>query len=196
MKWRSFFISLVLALVAVSGAARAEDKAAARAAYSEGTRYYDLGQYKEALEAFKRAYWNYEDPAFLFNLGQCHRQLGHDAEALGAYRSYLRKLPDAANRQGVTRMIDALEAKIEKKHQEDEAAAAAARARADSIATTPTVPLVVSAAPPPPPGKPLYRRWWVWTIAGVVVAGAATGIAVGVTQSRTTEPTLNAVAIP
>ncbi len=29
-------------------------------------------------------------------------------------------------------------------------------------------------APPPAPPPPLHARWWVWTIAGVVAAGAAT----------------------
>lgn len=37
--------------------------------------------------------------------------------------------------------------------------------------------------PPPPPPVPVVRRWWFWTIIGVVVAGgAATGLAIGLTQ--------------
>ncbi len=49
----------LLALVALDAPASAEDKAAARQAYAEGSRYYDLSQFAEALDAFKRAYWNY-----------------------------------------------------------------------------------------------------------------------------------------
>jgi tetratricopeptide (TPR) repeat protein len=45
--------ALLLTLTAAFSAA-AEDKDAARKAFSEATRYYNLNQYAEALEAFKR----------------------------------------------------------------------------------------------------------------------------------------------
>src|SRR4051794_4096008 len=96
---------LVLAALLVALPAAAEDKEAARKAYSEGSRYYDLSQYADALEAFKRAYWNYEDPIFLFNIAQCHRLLDHKSEAISFYRSYLRKLPHARNRAEVQRVV-------------------------------------------------------------------------------------------
>jgi hypothetical protein len=37
-------------------------------------------------------------------------------------------------------------------------------------------------APPPPVAevKPLYKRWWFWTTIGVLVAGAAVGVGVGI----------------
>lgn len=38
--------------------------------------------------------------------------------------------------------------------------------------------------PAPPVRRPWYRRWWVWAAAGVVVAGAAVGIGLAVTQSQ------------
>jgi hypothetical protein len=38
--------------------------------------------------------------------------------------------------------------------------------------------------PAPAPAKRWYRRWWVWTVAGVVAAGAAAGIAVAATRTR------------
>jgi hypothetical protein len=36
----------------------------------------------------------------------------------------------------------------------------------------------------PPVRRPWYRRWWVWAVAGVVVAGAAVGIGLAATQSQ------------
>lgn len=45
--------------------AHAENRAAARDAYEDGMRHYDLGQFRAALDDFMRAYWNFEDPAFL-----------------------------------------------------------------------------------------------------------------------------------
>src|SRR4051812_2999579 len=101
-------IALVLSLTA-----RAEDKDAARKASAEGQKYYNLNQFADALEAFKRAYWNYEEPSFLYNIAQCHRLLGHKKEAVDFYRSYLRNAPpDAANRAASQRMISELEAAI------------------------------------------------------------------------------------
>ena len=35
---------------------------------------------------------------------------------------------------------------------------------------------MVVAAPPP---RPAYKKWWVWTLVGVVVAGAAVGVGLG-----------------
>ncbi len=56
----------------LAGAAYADNKEAAKEAYSEGKRQYDLGEYDAALAAFKKAYLNYEEPVFLFNIAQCY----------------------------------------------------------------------------------------------------------------------------
>jgi tetratricopeptide (TPR) repeat protein len=108
-------VLLIVALVAVPLAARAEDRVAARAAYAEGARHYDLNEFAEALAAFRKAYWSYEEPTFLFNIAQCQRQLGNDTEALKFYRSYLRKSPNAPNRVEVDRIIAALESSTARK---------------------------------------------------------------------------------
>jgi hypothetical protein len=34
--------------------------------------------------------------------------------------------------------------------------------------------MVAGFVPPPPAPQPWYSRWWVWTIAGVAVAGSVT----------------------
>ncbi len=75
----------------------------------------------------------------------------------------------------------------------------------------PTVPPPSEAAkaaePPPPPsttsnavavndsgaahrdrGTPVYKKWWLWTIVGVVVVGAAVGVGVGVAASSSPSP--------
>jgi hypothetical protein len=47
----------------------------------------------------------------------------------------------------------------------------------------------VDALPPPvAEAKPLYKRWWFWTALGVVVAGGATAIAVGLATRPPTCP--------
>jgi iron complex outermembrane receptor protein len=42
------------------------------------------------------------------------------------------------------------------------------------------------AAPARASHRPLYRRWWLWTAAGAIVAGVAVGVGVGVGAQRTT----------
>jgi hypothetical protein len=46
-----------------------------------------------------------------------------------------------------------------------------------------TKPIVQGPPVAPPPKEPLYKKWWPWTIAGVVVVGVAVGVGVGVSQS-------------
>ena len=38
--------------------------------------------------------------------------------------------------------------------------------------------------------RPIYKRWWVWTLVGVAAAGAAVGLGVGLTQQRSFNSTL------
>jgi hypothetical protein len=144
---RGTVVAAAVVLMAFVGAARAEDKDKAREAYQAADKHYDLGEYKEALEGFKDAYRNFSDPTILFNIAQCHRQLGESAEAIRQYRMYLIKVPDAANRDEVKALIGKLEAAIKK----DDAAKAA--------------PPQGSLTPPPAiAAKPLLGRLRVTTV--------------------------------
>jgi hypothetical protein len=105
-------ISVALVLCALGGVAYADNKEAAKQAYTEGKRQYDLGDYGAALEAFKRAYLNYEEPVFLFNIAQCYRAVGDRPSAVRTYRAFLRNWPKAPNREQVERIVSELEAAI------------------------------------------------------------------------------------
>jgi tetratricopeptide (TPR) repeat protein len=184
-----------VALIALAASADAQDKAAARRAYVEGTKYYDLNQYPEALEAFKRAYWNYEDPVILYNIAQCHRLLAHKKEAVDFYRSYLRKAADPRNRQDVEKMIADLNSAIEKERAVATATPTgtlasevkpppqgkSAEPPPEPAEPPPRAAPVVTAAPPPPP-PPAKKRAWIWGVAvgAVLVVGVAVGVGVGV----------------
>lgn len=52
--------------------APSDDRAAAAAAFLEGSKYYELGQYPKAVDAFERAWELSHEPLLLFNLGQAH----------------------------------------------------------------------------------------------------------------------------
>ena len=87
----------------------ADDSTGWRALYREGSRSYDLGDFRAALDAFKRAYLAHEEPGILFDIAECHRQLGENADAVHAYQSYLRRKPNADNRAAVEALIAKLE---------------------------------------------------------------------------------------
>jgi hypothetical protein len=46
-----------------------------------------------------------------------------------------------------------------------------------------TAPIASAPAPVERRATPAYKKWWLWTIVGVVVVGAAVGVGVGVSQS-------------
>jgi hypothetical protein len=224
-------LMLVAGIVAcVCAPARADDLPKAQTAYRLGTQHYDLGEYREALEAFKEAYRNHEDPTFLFNLAQCYRQLGDKQAAIRAYRTYLIKVPDSPKRDQIREMV----AKLDKQLAEEQASKssppqgtlspsgpppAETRPPGETKPTLDTKPsetkppappdAVTTLAPPEavqPPSAPaasmaagsvaetraptpVYKRWWLWTVVGVVVVGAAVGVGVGVAASRSTATT-------
>jgi tetratricopeptide (TPR) repeat protein len=99
-------------LCALATTAFADNKEAAKQSYTEGKRQYDLGEYDAALAAFKKAYLNYEEPVFLFNIAQCYRALGDRPAAVRTYRAFLRNWPKAPNREQVDRIVAELEAAI------------------------------------------------------------------------------------
>jgi tetratricopeptide repeat protein len=85
------------------------DKARAKQLYTDGRKAYDLGKFAEAADLFEKGFAEQPDAVFLYNLGQCHRQLGNNDRALFFYRGYLRNKPDAENRAQVEQLIADLE---------------------------------------------------------------------------------------
>jgi tetratricopeptide (TPR) repeat protein len=174
---------VVVAYFAGAGVAQAapdeSQLAAAKQHYAAATKFYDLAEYEGALREFKEAYRAVEDPAFLFNIAQCHRKLGHTQDAITFYRNYLRRAPSAANR-----------AEVERRIAELERAPAAPAEPPPEKETPPVVPLVldppspapakpagqtlVAASPPAATEAPFYRRGWFWIATGAIVAAAAT----------------------
>lgn len=194
---KQLFMIALLLFAATS--AHADDRAKARAAFRLGSQHYSLGEYKDALAAFKEAYRNYEDPSFLFNIAQCHRQLDERAEAIREYRMYLVQAPDAVNRDEVRQLIARLEHELSEERASKAApppgvqppSIASVKNETPPAATpSPSPALTLTAAAAPPPETPTYKKWWVWTLVGVAVAGgAAAGLAVGLTRGGGSTPT-------
>ena len=158
--------ALVLALGALFAAAPARaddaDTRAAKKHFQKGEKLFNLGKFDEALVEYEAAYEKKPLAGFLYNIAQCHRNLGNYKQAIFGYRNYLRQVPDAANREAVLALID----ELEDKQRDLEAAAARERAQ----------------HPPPQqhPRRPIYKRGWFW--GGVAAVTAITAGVVVVTS--------------
>src|SRR5437899_3114539 len=70
---------------------------------------YDLGQFDEALNHFSEGYRLDPLPGILFNLAQCHRQLGHWERAAFFYRRFLALAKDKPDEALVSELIAEVE---------------------------------------------------------------------------------------
>jgi len=116
---RSLLVGVLLTLGAHLGpsspAAAQDDVEAAKAHFHRGTRLYEVGEYRQALEEYKAAHLAKTDPAFLFNIAQCHRQLGDLEQAVIMFKRFLSASPNAANRGEVEKRVAELEGELAKR---------------------------------------------------------------------------------
>jgi tetratricopeptide (TPR) repeat protein len=204
-------VSLALAL-ALTGVANADNRAVAREAYDEARRHYELDEFSAALEGFKRAYLAVDDPSLLFNIAQCHRQLGNRAEAIKFYRWFIRKVPSSPQRQDAEHIVATLEAQLAREPL-PLAPAMPPHEPPPPAPTTTTIPTTVTDVPTPslapvapaspvapvapaldvhasaPPRRtPVYKKWWLWTGLGVLIAGGAVAATLALTPNNAASP--------
>jgi tetratricopeptide (TPR) repeat protein len=179
---RAFQVTLVAALALVGSATARADSAKATAYFEKGTRLYQVGEYEKALVEFKAGHVEEPDASFLFNIAQCHRQLGQPKEAITFYKRFLSLSPDTPMRGDVERKIRELE---EAAHKQAEASPAPPplASRPAPSAALPTTPSSEVETGHSVSGAP--SRWPLWLGAAVTVglAGAATAMTL-TTNSR------------
>jgi hypothetical protein len=83
---------------------------AARTHARQGLAFYDLSRFQEAYLEYEQAYLIEQDPALLYNMGQCQRKLGNNEEALHFYRTYLRRVPKGPSSVEAEKRVRELEA--------------------------------------------------------------------------------------
>jgi tetratricopeptide (TPR) repeat protein len=148
---------LFLCVFTLPAKAGESDKAIARAHYETGTRLYDVREYADALKEYKAAYIAKPDPAFLFNIGQCYRKMGKNAEAIDFFQQFLKKAPpDDPNRALVEVRIRNIEAGISADYDpfdhSGDVHAPPPVVKTEPIPTPePVPPPTVKAQPSPPP---------------------------------------------
>src|SRR3954447_17032851 len=87
------------------------DAAGARAHFDKGRTFFEVDEYRKAIDEFKAAHIEEPDPAFLYNIAECYRRLGQAREALTYYRRFLSlSPPNAASRAIAERRIAEIEA--------------------------------------------------------------------------------------
>lgn len=122
----------------------------ARALYDNGVTDYNLGHYEEALVSFEQAYRIRHDPVFLFNIGQCQRQLHKYEDAERSYRAYLRETTDLpqTTRDQVQKLIADMNKAVEDARSKQPPTATQPPTEPQRIQQRPTA----MPAPPPPRG--------------------------------------------
>lgn len=94
----------------VSGQAPARTKTEqARLVYEQAVQAYGKQRYKDAILLFQQADAFKPNPAFAFNIGTAYEDMGDSALALTYYRTYLRQLPQARDRDEVDQRVRRLE---------------------------------------------------------------------------------------
>jgi tetratricopeptide (TPR) repeat protein len=192
----------------------AADSAEARRHFETGLAHFNLQEFDRAIDELQAAYRLHPDPAILYNIAQAHRLNNNPERALYFYRAYLRGDPQTRRRDDVQRRIATLEQLLTVKRdvakppdtaiapdEKSQAAVVSAPSSAPSPAPSsapspaPSPSLAVAPAAPAPspavamtarPREKLYKKWWLWTAVGAVVAGTAVGVGISVGTHRTT----------
>ena len=158
----------------------------ARELFKKSAQSYREGRLQEAIDLLTEAYGLDPKPVLLYNLARAFEGLGDTPRAIEAYRRYLEKDPDAADRGALAQRI----ATLERQQREREALERAATARATTSKETSAAPVSdqdQASGPSPAP----------WVVAGVGVVGVGAGLVLGALARGRHEDALNeAGALP
>jgi tetratricopeptide (TPR) repeat protein len=152
---------VALFVVAAAGTRAIAQPADTATLEASGQRHYELAEYAAAIADFKEAFRISDQPELLFNIAQAYRLSADCRQALTFYRTYLRRLPGAANAERVRARITEMEA-------------CAAKPAPETPVTPPATGAITTTAslPPPPPPPARGRTWKTWAGIGALGAGA------------------------
>jgi len=200
-------------MTATPALAQGVNKEKAREHYQNGKLAFKDGDYPAALHEYKRAYSEAPLPGFLFNIGQCYRNMNQHKEAIASFSRYLEKVPNAQNKAAVETLIHELEQKI-KAHKVKPKPVKPTPVKPEPVKPKPVKPepvkpknTVPTYTPPkedpaqaaitgttPPPAvtgessTPVYKKWWFWTIIAVAAGGGAVGAYFGTRSGEASIP--------
>ena len=192
-------------LICITAPAWADTTAEARAHFQKATAHFAVGEFAEAANEYQAAFKIKSEPALLFDAAQAWRQAGDHKRALVCFRNYVLLFPHerqvAIAREHIEKLKEAIAA-------EEKARTSPPTGTVDPNAAPPA-PAPAPAAPPqhaavtapaaapapmvaPAPERhdrtPVYKKWWLWTALGAVVAG---GVVAGVVVATRPAPWAN-----
>jgi tetratricopeptide (TPR) repeat protein len=168
--------------------------------YDKALKFYDQGQYADALPEFQAAYERRQMPWLMLNVGRTMQRLGRPQEAINYYERYKKAElnMEPATLARVNKYIEQAQALVDKGPEPTSKApdtgagtgAGPAPNSGPSSGVAATLTLNPGQETPPPP-KPIYKKWWFWTIIGaVVVGGVVGGVAGGLAHKSSSAPNL------
>jgi tetratricopeptide (TPR) repeat protein len=150
-----------------------------------GRRYFDKARYHDAISEYRKAYELKADPEFLFSIAGCYRQLGNRKRALFFYDRYLTTAPAGPNRVEAERFVATLGSRTL-----PPSASGLAEAGPPLPSLSNDVIIIPLAEDETPARRPLWKRWWVWTVVGAaVVAGTVAAFAARRREDQTVPTT-------
>lgn len=188
---------ILAALLIASVPARADRSGEAREHYQNATAHFAVGEFSEAASEYQAAFKLKPDPALLYNAAQSYRLANNPERALILYKNYLQLYPNEANADEVRRQIQKLKEALvaaesaktspptgtneptQLPNQPAQELPAPKQDVRGEVVTATTQPADVH----PTTKSPVYKKWWLWTIVGVVAAGGAVTAAVLATRS-------------
>jgi tetratricopeptide (TPR) repeat protein len=190
--------AMVLVVVAVIGggvsmgapapvAAATGDNRPGRLRFEMAETKFNLGKFEEAAVDYQAAYEAEPLPAFLFNIGQCYRNLGDYERAQFYFRRYVELDPRSANRPAADDLIAEMDRLAEGQRTAApppalaSLPAAVSGARAEDERAHAFAPVVTRKDDTTAARPPFYRRPWFWVGGAAVVAAA---VAAGVLITR------------
>jgi tetratricopeptide (TPR) repeat protein len=153
-------LALVLAITAPAAAKEDSLRGEARQHFDAGMGQFERRDYRQALESFARAYERAPYPDLVYNTARCREELGDFAGAVADYERFRAV-------QTQPSMRELLDDKIKRLRERG-----------------PGTPVVLTLGPPPPKPRPAYKKWWPWTLGGVLVVGVGLGLGLGLGLPR------------
>lgn len=155
--------------------------AAARERLAQGNKHYHVHELEQAIADYKAGALLEDAPVFLYNLGQCYRQLGNYQEAIWHYERFLARVDAKSDvAVAVEDFVKQMKAEQEKKAMSQPPTGPASDgAKLPPVdGTKPAVPVQApasAAAPPLPHERAWYNDSLGWIASGFGVVGLGLG---------------------
>ncbi len=88
--------------------------------FDQSAESYRAGRFDEAAELLEKAYALHQEPVLLYNLGRAYEGNGKYEKAVDAYQRYLAQAPDARDRGALERRVQTLQQQIAEKKKLEE----------------------------------------------------------------------------